>query len=243
MNILLTNDDGYEAPGLAALHEAVREFGDVLVAAPSSEKSACSHTITLRSTLRVERREHDRFGKSYAVDGTPADCVRLAHVALFDEHINLVVSGINFGANAGVDTFYSGTVAGAREGAILGHRSIAVSQALRRGIETDWTKATAVTKQIIAGLMKEDLPGPGFWSINLPAPIPDNPMSHVHRVPVAVHPMPMTFDETRKQPESDIMEFDYGASYWLRDVTGPSDYSIIRDGGIAVTAIPLVGKF
>ncbi len=241
MNVVLTNDDGYDAAGLRAAYDALTPLGRVHVVAPSTERSACSHTITLRRPITVERRTHPTYGVSFAVDGTPADCVRLAFAALVEHPIDLLVAGINQGANAGVDTFYSGTVAGAREAAILGIRAIAVSQA-QRGIPPDWTAATAVTKLLIADLLREKLPGPGFWSINLPAPIPPEPMKHVHRVPVAIHPLPMTFDRT-DSPDGKIMEFDYGASYWLRDVTGPSDYSVLKDGGIAVTAIPLYGRF
>ena len=99
-----------------------------------------------------------------------------------------------------------------------------------------------MTRTLVKQLITEQLPGAGFWSVNLPAPIPDDPMSHVQRVPVAIHPMPMTFDR-EESGDGRSIEFGYGASYWLRDVTGPSDYSVIRDGGIAVTAIPLIGRF
>ena len=242
MNLLLTNDDGFDAPGLQAAYNALRDMGTVHVVAPITERSTCSHTITLRNPITVERRSHHLFGTSFAVDGTPADCVRLASATLLEHPIHLVVAGINRGANAGVDTFYSGTVAGAREGAILGMNAVAVSQAIRTNVETDWSAAQAVTTTLIKQLVKETLPGPGFWSINLPAPIPTDPEKHVHRVGVAVHPMPMSFDRS-DHDDGKTMEFGYGASYWLRDVSGPSDYSVIRDGGIAVTAIPLVGRF
>ena len=183
MNILLTNDDGYDAPGLRAAFEALRDLGTVHVVAPKEERSACSHTITLRRPITVERKKHPLFGPSFTVDGTPADCVRLATAALVEKPLALVVAGINRGANAGVDTFYSGTVAGAREGAILGIPAIAVSQSIRAEVETDWAPATDVTRTLVKQLITEQLPGSGFWSVNLPAPIPDDPMSHVQRVP------------------------------------------------------------
>lgn len=242
MDIVLTNDDGYDAPGLRAAYHALRDIGNVHVVAPKAERSACSHAITLRRPITVERINTDDLGTVYTVDGSPADCVRLAFAALFEKPFHLVVSGINAGANAGVDTFYSGTVAGAREGAILGIRSIAVSQAVRTGVEVDWSAATAATRMLIDQLKNESLPGAGFISVNLPCPIPPEPDKHIHRVPVAVHPMPMTFDRS-DSADGNTMAFDYGTSYWLREVSGPSDYSVIRDGGIAVTAIPLFGKF
>lgn len=242
MDILLTNDDGIDAPGLQAGFEAIRHLGRVHVVAPSTERSACSHTITLREPITVKRRRSDGFASAFAVDGTPADCVRLAWSALVDHPIKLVVSGINRGANAGVDTFYSGTVAGAREGAILGIPSIALSQGLRAGVETDWARASDVCRFVVDSLLSEELDGPGFWNVNLPAPIPDNARELIQRVPVAIHPMPMTFERSDTD-DGKTLEFGYGASYWLRDVSGPSDYSVIRDGGVSVTAIPLVGKF
>jgi 5'-nucleotidase len=189
----------------------------------------------------VKPEAHERFGTLYAVDGTPADCVRLGVAALIEKPIDLVVAGINAGANAGVDTYYSGTIAGAREAAILGIRAIAVSQALRADVTTDWSAAREVTAALIKELLEEPLPGPGFWSINLPAPIPPDALDHIHRVPIASHPMPMKFDQAERHDGR--MEFAYGASYWLREVSAPSDYSVIRDGGISVTAIPLFGRF
>ena len=241
MNILLTNDDGYEAPGLIAAFEAVRGLGAVLVVAPSSERSACSHAITIGRPISVQEVTHPTLGLVYAVDGTPADCVRLAVTELSDGPIDLVVSGINRGANAGVDMFYSGTVAGAREAAILDLPAIAVSQSVRTEVETDWNAASEIAAKLIRGLYAEPLPAPGFWNINLPMPIPPDAEKHVHRVPAAVHPMPMIFNRAEKRDGR--REYAYGASYWLRDVSGPSDYSVIRDGGIAVTAVPLFGTF
>ena len=242
MNIVLTNDDGFDSAGLLAAFEAVSSFGTVHVVAPKDERSACSHTITIRSPITVERISREPFGVVYAVDGTPADCVRLAFASLIDKPIDLLVSGINQGANAGVDTFYSGTIAAAREAAILGVRAIAVSQALRPEVAIDWPAATRVTASLLKQLHDEPLPGPGFWSVNYPAPIPTNPQEHIHRVPIAVHPMPMSFDRTERD-NGRVLQFDYGVSYWLRDVTEPSDYSVIRDGGIAGTQIPLYGRF
>ena len=242
MDILLTNDDGYRAPGIRAAYEALSGLGAVHVVAPRDERSACSHAITLRRSIAVEKIEHEPFGTVFAVDGTPADCVRLATAVLIDPPITLVVAGINDGANAGVDTFYSGTVAGAREAAILGIPAMAFSHARRAVLAIDWNKARDATAFLVSQLLEENLPGPGFWSVNFPIPIPDPPADHIHRVPVATHPMPMVFDRT-DGGDGPGMEFGYGASYWLREVTGLSDYGVIRDGGIAITAIPLIGRF
>lgn len=241
MNIVLTNDDGYDAPGLIAARRALSSLGTVRVVAPKVGRSACGHGITLRQPITVERMERGKAGTVFAVDGTPADCVRLAVAALIEAPIDLVVSGINAGANAGVDTFYSGTVAGAREAALLGVPAMAFSQAIRSDVKPDWSAAAELTAYLVGKLAKESLPGPGLWNVNFPAPIPPDGRERIHRVPIALHPMPMLFDRT--EHHDGRMQFEYGASYWLRDVTGPSDYSVIRDGEIAVTAIPLFGKF
>ena len=222
MNIVLTNDDGYDAPGLAAAFEALQSLGRVHVVAPRTERSACSHTITLNRSIAVERIDHPTLGLVHAVDGTPADSVRLAFASLVDKPIDLVVSGINRGANAGVDIYYSGTIAGAREGAFLGIPAVAISQAIRADVETDWSAARDVAAQLVKPLLAERMPGLGFWNINLPAPIPPDPMHHVRRVPAASHPMPMSF-EWEESDDGRMMSFDYGASYWLREVTEPSE--------------------
>ncbi len=242
MNILLTNDDGFDAPGLVAAHQAVCELGTVFVVAPRTERSACSHMITLGSPITFEPLQHDRFGPGFAVDGTPADCVRLAVAELIPDPIDLVLSGINRGANSGVDVFYSGTVAGAREGAILGIKSVAVSQAIRGELDVDWPAATKVVRAILPDLLTETLPAPGFWSLNLPLPIPSNGLESLCRVPIAVDPTPMTFERMHVDGDP-IMKFRYGAPYWSRHVGEATDFSTIRDGLISLTAIPLNGKF
>jgi len=242
MNILITNDDGFEAPGIAALYDALGPFGEVHLVAPITERSACSHTITLRGPVTVERIEHEHFGSIHVVHGTPADCVRLAMVELLDVPVDLVVSGINRGANAGVDTFYSGTVAGAREGAIMSVPSISVSQAIRPDVDVDWPRATEATRSIVGDLIKEQLPGPGFWNVNLPAPVPPDYRDRIRRVPVAPDPMPADF--TRSERDGGlVIEFDWGKTYWFRDVSGINDYSVLRNGEVAVSTIPLSGRF
>ena len=240
MNILLTNDDGYRAAGLQAAYRALSALGRVHVVSPASEQSACSHKITMDRPITVRKLDHPGLGSIHAVEGTPADCVRLAVIELLEQRPDLVVAGINQGANAGVDTFYSGTIGGAREGAILGMPAIALSQAYRRGIEPDWALATEVVASIVPDLLTESLPGPGFWSVNLPAPIPDDFARHIHRTAVALEPMPFTFDKVH---EDGVARYNYPRDYWSRRTTVPSDYTVIRDGGISIAAIPLIGKF
>ena len=242
MNILLTNDDGYDAPGIRAAYNAVAGLGTVHVIAPTTERSACSHMITLRRPINVDRLTDPDFGSVCAVDGSPADCVRLGVAELIDDPVDLVVSGINRGANAGVDVFYSGTIAGAREGAILGITSIALSHAVRAGTEIDWAVAGDIAAFLIRDAIGEKLPGPGFWSINLPAPIPADARNHIHRVPLATQPTPMQFERGDSR-DGEATQFRYGAAYWTREVQSPTDDSVVRDGGIAVSAIPVAGRF
>jgi 5'-nucleotidase len=124
MRILITNDDGYYANGIRALKEALKSDNEVFVVAPDRQKSAASHSLTLDFPLRINRKDE----KEYTVDGTPTDCVLVAvHGLLKDNVPELIISGINHGANMGEDVTYSGTVAAAFEGAILGIRAIAIS--------------------------------------------------------------------------------------------------------------------
>ncbi len=128
MNILVTNDDGIYSQGLKVLVDEASSFGDVYVAAPMEEKSACNHGITVRSLIKIYKKSlYDLAVESYGIEGTPADCVKIAKQFLIEGKIDLVLSGVNRGANLGTDVIYSGTVAGATEGYINGIGSIVFS--------------------------------------------------------------------------------------------------------------------
>lgn len=238
MKILITNDDGYDAPGLVAMYEAACRFGEVHVVAPTRERSACSHMITMRESVVVERRRHEPFGEVFTVSGTPADCVRLASAELLEHRPDLVLSGINRGANAGVDTFYSGTVAAAREGAVLGIPAISISQSVRDGKAVDWRRATEAAEHIIRLLRARTLPEPGFWSVNLPPHIPDDYARRIHVTPASIAPMPMEFERVNHE-DGRTMEFRYGAYYWDRKTADNADFAILVGGGIVVSPIAL----
>ena len=137
--ILVTNDDGYFSPGLIALAEALAPLGEIVVVAPQTEASAVGHALTLRRPLRCELMSP----RVYAVDGTPTDCVNIAIDEVLKEKPALIVSGINKGLNVGDDVTYSGTVAGAFEGALLGVPAIAVSLKATRG-PYDFSAASAL---------------------------------------------------------------------------------------------------
>jgi len=160
MRILLTNDDGIDAPGLAALRAELRRIGDVVTVAPASQQSATGNAISLHRPLLV----HARDESSFSVDGTPADAVKLALRALLKRPPDLVVSGMNFGLNCGCNILYSGTLAGALEGAQHGAPAFAVSMEVSP--KPRWKEAAAHARRLIAKLR----PGPGVVvSINIPA--------------------------------------------------------------------------
>lgn len=164
--ILLTNDDGFDAPGLHALREALEPLGRIVVVAPDGEQSASSHALTLRRPLRVWNTAPDR----YRVDGTPTDCVHLGVFHLTGHRIpDLVLSGINRGLNLGDDVTYSGTVAGALEAALLGVPSIAISAAIDEGGRVDDAGAAAVARELTDRLLEKRLPTGVFLNVNVPS--------------------------------------------------------------------------
>ncbi len=169
MNILLTNDDGISAPGLAALAQEMQKLGTVHVVAPETEMSAVGHAITLHDPLRVRdfHKNGTYFGK--AVSGTPADCVKIAWGALLKDlpKIDLLVSGINQGSNAGINTIYSGTVSAATEGAILGIPSFAIS--LASFTFTDFSIAARFAAKLTPQILANKLPKGVYLNVNVPA--------------------------------------------------------------------------
>src|SRR5215510_6247113 len=162
MRILLSNDDGYYAPPLALLAESLARFGEITVVAPERDRSGSSNSLTLDRPLMV-RRANSGF---YYVNGTPTDCVHVALTGLLEEPPDLVVSGINDGANMGEDTLYSGTVAAATEGYLLGVPSIAVSLALQGG--ENFAAAGRVTVELIERFRRQPLTGPWLLNVNVP---------------------------------------------------------------------------
>lgn len=125
--ILVCNDDGIFSPGIKALAEVASEFGDVIIVAPDRQQSAVGHAITVSVPLRASSFKVDGKFEGYAINGTPADCIKLAHSQLLQKSPDLILSGINHGSNAGINILYSGTVSAATEGTILGYPSIAAS--------------------------------------------------------------------------------------------------------------------
>jgi 5'-nucleotidase len=166
VKIVITNDDGIDAPGLATLHQCVRQLGDIVTVAPQHPQSGVAHRITTRDPIRFDRLGPDRF----SIDGTPADCSRIA-LKRFVPDAGWLISGINPGANLGSDVYNSGTVAAAREATILGYRAIAISQYIARDQQVDWAVSGYHARRVLQMLLGRDLARGYFWNVNLPHPL------------------------------------------------------------------------
>lgn len=169
MNILLTNDDGVDAPGLLALKQALEKLGHVTVVAPDRNWSASGHTKTMHKPLRVDQVQLRDGSPAFATDGAPTDCVALVMLGLLPYKPNLIVSGINPGSNLAHDLTYSGTVAAAMEGAINNVPSVAVSIDAQHRTDIDFTPAAAVALDIARRIIATPLPPDTFLNVNVPA--------------------------------------------------------------------------
>ena len=162
MRSLLSNDDGYFAPGLAALHEALSGLGEIVVVAPEQNRSGASNSLTLDRPLMLKQ----AASGFYFVNGTPTDCVHLAVTGMLDSLPDIIVSGINSGANMGDDTIYSGTVAAATEGYLLGIPSIAVSMTSFDGL--NFATAGRVARELVERYIRNPVSGPVLLNVNVP---------------------------------------------------------------------------
>jgi len=231
MKILVTNDDGIHAPGIIALADSLAGVGEVAVVAPDRERSAVSHALTLHHPLRAECIAPGRF----SVDGTPTDCVNLGIHSLLDFHPDLVVSGINRGANLGDDVTYSGTVAAAMEATLMGIPAFAVSLACRE-THGDYRAAAAFAARLAKLVMANGLPRDTFLNVNVPDIAPDRLQS------------PMVTAQGKRRYEGTIVDKvdPRGRSYyWIGtadldfvDIDG-SDFAAISRGHISITPLHL----
>jgi 5'-nucleotidase len=162
MRILLSNDDGYFAPGLAALAEALQDIGEVVVVAPEQNRSGASNSLTLDRPLLLKK----AASGFYFVNGTPTDCVHLAVTGMLDKLPDIIVSGINLGANMGDDTIYSGTVAAATEGYLLGIPSIAISMTSFEG--NNFASAGRVARELVERFIQNPIREPVLLNVNVP---------------------------------------------------------------------------
>lgn len=229
MTFLLTNDDGIDAPGLHALHEATGRRG--VIVAPLQAHSGCSHQITTHRPLQVEQRTSIKF----AVDGTPVDCVRMAVNQLYPS-LEIVLSGINAGGNLGADVYVSGTVAAVREAALHRIPGIAISHFIRRGRPIDWERATTLATQVIDKLLQHPLEPGSFWNVNLPHLETDEPDPAIVFCPLCTQPLPAIFEPL----ESGLWK--YAGEYSKRARDPGSDVDVCFSGNIAVTQIRVWGQ-
>ena len=230
VKVLLSNDDGYLAPGLAVLAAALREVAEISVVAPERNRSGASNSLTLERPLRVRRADN---GFRY-VDGTPTDCVHIAITGLMEEEPDMVIAGINSGANLGDDVLYSGTVAAATEGRFLGLPAIAVS--LVGGEQGHYDTAAAAVVEIVGNLRRRALPSDSILNIN----VPDLPLERIRGFAA-------TRLGHRHKSEPVIRSKDpLGRDiYWVgpagpeQDAGPGTDFHAVREGFVSVTPLQI----
>lgn len=228
MRLLVSNDDGYQADGIIELARALREVADVTVVAPERDRSGASNSLTLEYPIRVARVAAD----VYRVEGTPTDCVHLAVTGLLEHEPDMVISGINAGANLGDDVLYSGTVAAAMEGRFLGLPAIAISLASLSPSRYD--TATQVARVLFERLKTDPLPADTILNVN----VPDRPWSELNG-----------FEATRlgqrHQAESVVRSEDPRGRpiYWIgppgteQDAGPGTDFHAVNRGYVSITPI------
>ena len=230
--ILLTNDDGIYAQGILAAWQELRKIGQVEVVAPDAERSAVGHAITLLLPLRTKEvaRRNARFG--YAVNGMPADCVKIAVKAILPRPPDLVVSGINLGANTGTNVIYSGTVSAATEARILGIPSIAVS--LATFTQPDFSYAARFTRKLAAAVLAKGLPDKTLLNVNIPN-LPEDKIKGV-----AITRQGESRVEERFEKRTDPRNQTY---YWLdgtfrlQEPKNEADAAMVSDGYVSITPV------
>ena len=230
MKILISNDDGYMAEGIKKLADALAQVGDITVVAPDRNRSGASNSLTLENPLRLNKLENG----VYRVEGTPTDCVHLAITGLLEQEPDMVVSGINSGANLGDDVLYSGTVAAAMEGRFLGLPAIAISLTSHQG--QHYETAAWVAKKLVERLQVSALPADTILNVN----VPDLPIDEI-----------TGFESTRlghrHKAEPIIREQDPRGRdmYWIgpagaeQDAGPGTDFDAIRRGAVSITPIQI----
>ena len=227
MKIILTNDDGIDAPGLDALEAALPLDCSHVIVAPRDPCSGFSHQVTTDRPLQLTPVADDR----YHVDGTPVDCVRLALTEIMPD-ADFLLTGINLGGNLGADIYISGTVAAAREATLMGCPAMAISQYVGVGRKVHWDVSTRRAKPVIADLLAGNMPQHALWNINLPHP-PDD-QEQVASVICSVDFLPL---DIRYRSRAD--GYTYAGNYHQRPRTQGHDVDICFGGRIAVSAIPV----
>lgn len=232
MKILVSNDDGYRAEGIRRLAEALKDLGPVTIVAPERNRSGAGHSLTLESPLRVFQVAEN----IYYVNGTPTDCVHLAISGLFEYEHDIVVSGINDGANLGDDVLYSGTVAAAIEGRFLGLPTIAVSLVTESASGRHFDTAGRIARELVMHLLKEPLHASMILNVN----VPDRPYGELQGLRA-------TRLGNRHRSERVVRSQDpRGAPiYWVgpagggQDAGPGTDFSAVAEGCVSVTPLQI----
>jgi 5'-nucleotidase len=237
MVLLLTNDDGIDAPGLAAMQAAVQHLGQQItdlspsiIMAPQAPHSGCGHQVTTQQPILMQQRSPT----AYAIAGTPVDCVRLGISQLFPRQVghpvDWVLSGINAGGNLGSDVYISGTVAAAREAALHRIPAIAISHYRQAGHPIDWALATQLTVQVLATLWAQPTPPRTYWNVNLPHLLPGASLPKLVFCPACTQPLPAVY---RLEADS----FYYAGRYSERSRDPGGDVDQCFSGHITITQL------
>ena len=227
VRILVTNDDGWDAPGLSALKALAASLGEVFVIAPLEPQSYSGHRVTTDAALHLTETGTNQFSLS----GTPADCVRVALTEIFPD-VDFVLAGINRGGNLGADLYTSGTVAAAREAALLGKPAIAISQYIRRSLVLDWNRSREMAAPVLVSLVNGGMHSRGtYWNVNLPHLEPDAAAEAAH-----CEPDNLALDVSYRREGTRL---HYSGTYAKRPVTPGRDVDQCFRGSITISRLQL----
>ena len=232
MKILLTNDDGINSEGLYSLYLQAKKLGDVTIVAPDAEQSAVGHAITLSQPLRVKEIMRNRSFYGYAVNGTPADCVKIGVRAVMKSRPDIIISGINLGPNLGTDVIYSGTVSAATEGRILGVPSFAISLATYK--KPDYEYAAKFARRLIRVVVRQGLPADTLLNVNVP-PVPEGKVRGVKITHQSKSRFIEVFDK-RKDPRERTYYWLTGEMAQMEDDRDADDVAI-KENYVSITPI------
>lgn len=227
MIYLLSNDDGIDAPGIAALAAALDRLGksSQIVVAPDRQYSGCGHQVTVDRPIAVAQRDANH----YAISGTPADCIRLA-LDRICPHPGWILSGINAGGNLGVDAYISGTLAAVREGAMHGLPGIAISQYRDRHKPLNWERSTQLTRRVLDYLLDQGCDRGTFWNVNLPHLADETEEPEMVVCEASTSPLPIRYQQT---PEGYLYQGDYQS----REALPGTDVAACFTGQIAIVRV------
>ncbi len=227
MTFILTNDDGIDAPGIQSLKQALTlcDIANSVTVAPTRPHSGCSHQLTRGRPIAIDRRSPDAI----ALDGTPADCARVAVNALVPE-AKYILSGINAGGNLGADVHVSGTVAAVREGLLHRVPGIAISQYIKNRAPIDWDRAAKLTAMVLSKLLSQPSEPGTFWNVNLPTVSASEPEPDMVFCPLCSQPLPTDY-----QLEQNAIR--YVGNYSQRPRDPGSDVDMCFSGAIAISQV------